>query len=155
MSFYMTLLCDTSRSVYPENSIGKFTTLLPREVVLDGDYEVGLSECAIPIPRRSLNFTQPILYKEKMTTAATGPMLLYEESVTTTEGEFSIDASEINSLTDWQDQDQQLPKTRNGKDVFRFSTRERRIVMTVAPECVVIFDNTRNKDLALLLGFAP
>ena len=82
-------------------------------------------------------------------------MLLYEEKVSATEGEFSIDASEINSLTDWQDQDLQLPKTRNGIDVFRFSTRGRRIVMTVAPECVAIFDDTRNRDLALLLGFAP
>ena len=62
---------------------------------------------------------------------AMGPMLLYDEGVSVTDGEFCIDASEINSLTDWQDQDLQLPKTRNGKDVFRFSTRERRIVMTL------------------------
>ena len=45
-----------------------------------------------------------------------------------------------------------LNLTRNGKYVIRFSTREPRVVMTFAPECVVIFDEKRNEDLALLLG---
>ena len=72
MSFYMTLPCDASRQAYQEKRIGKYTTVLAREVVLDGDYEVGLSECVIPVPRRSLNFTQPILYNEKGATIGLG-----------------------------------------------------------------------------------
>ena len=95
--------------------------MLAREVVLENEYEVGLSECVIPVPKRSLNFIQPILYNEKGVTAG----LRY----------FNIDASEINSLTDWQDQNLQLPKTKLGKNVFQFSTRDRSLVMTVAPEC--------------------
>ena len=84
----MTLPCDASRHSYPENRIGNYTTVLAREVVLDGDYEVGLSECVIPVPKRSLNFTQPILHNEKGTTIGLGS--------------FQVDASEINSLTDFR-----------------------------------------------------
>ena len=97
MSFYMTLPCDSSRNVFPDNRIGQFTTLLAREVVLENEYEVGLSECVIPVPKRSLNLIQPILYNEKGVT----PGLSY----------FNVDASEINSLTDWQDQYLHLQKT--------------------------------------------
>ena len=102
-----------THSVYPDNRIGKFTTLLARELALDGEYEVGLSECIIPVPNRSLNFTQPIIYNEKGATVGIGY--------------FHIDASEINSLTDWADQDLKLPKTKLRKDIFSFSTRERRV----------------------------
>ena len=52
MSFFMTLPCDSSRSIFPENRVGKFTTQLAREVVLEGEYEVGLSEIVIPYARR-------------------------------------------------------------------------------------------------------
>ena len=70
-----------------ENRIGNYPTVLAREVVLDGDYEVGLSECVIPVPKRSLNFTQPILHNEN--------------GVTVGIGYFQVDASEVNSLTDF------------------------------------------------------
>ena len=136
MSFYMTLPCDASRQAYPENRIGNYTTVLAREVLLDGDYEVGLSECVIPVPKRSLNFTQPILYNEK--------------GMTIRLGYFQVDASEINSLTDFQEI--HLPRRRKGEKVFEFSVKDRKIVMTVAPNCEVIFDEYVNKDLAVLLG---
>jgi len=137
MSFYMTLPCDASREAHPENRIGKFTTSLAREVILEGEYEVGLSECVIPVPRRSLNFKQPIIYFEE----GNGPH------------HFEIDGTDISTLTDFQDQDLRLPKTKDGKDVFQFSTRDRKIVMNIAPKCVVLFDNETNSSLASLLGF--
>jgi len=64
MSFYMTLPCDASRQIYPENRAGKYTTVLAREIVLDGEYEVGLSECVIPVPKSSLNFKQQMIINE-------------------------------------------------------------------------------------------
>ena len=97
----MTLPCDASRHSYPENRIGNYTTVLAMKVVLDLDYEVGLSECVIPVPRRSLNFTQPILYNEKGVTIGLGC--------------FQVDASEINSLTDFQEI--HLPRARKGEKV--------------------------------------
>ena len=48
----MTLPCDSSRSVFSNNEVGKFTTILAREVVLDGKYEVGLSEPVMPVAQR-------------------------------------------------------------------------------------------------------
>ena len=133
----MTLPCDASRQAYPENRIGHFTTVLAREATLDGEYEVGLSECVIPVPKRSLNFTQPIIYTEK--------------GVTVAPAYFMVDATEINSLTDFQEIS--LPQTRNGKNVFEFSVRDKKIVLSVAPNCEVFFNDKENKDLAVLLGF--
>lgn len=138
MSFYMTLPCDSSRHIYPQNRVGNFTTVLLREVVLEGDYEVGLSECVIPVSKRSLNFVQPMIINEK------GATVRY----------FTIDASKINSMMDWYDEGVQLPKTKDGNDVFQFTTREGRVVMKVAPQCQLFFGE-QNNDLALLLGFAP
>ena len=62
-----------------------------------------------------------------------------------------MDASEVNSLTDFQEI--HLPRTRKGEKVFKFSVKDRKIVMTVAPNCEVIFDEDVNKDLAILLCF--
>ena len=99
----MTLPCDASRQAYPENRIGNYITVLAREVLLDGYYEVGLSECVIPVPKRSLKFTQPILYNKK--------------GVTIGLGYFQVDASEIISLTDFQEI--HLPRARKGENVFQ------------------------------------
>ena len=63
MSFYMTLPCNASRDVFADNRVGKYTTVLAREIVLDAEYEVGLSECVIPVPRRSLNFKEPMILR--------------------------------------------------------------------------------------------
>jgi hypothetical protein len=50
MSFFLTLPCTASRPEYPENRIGKYTTLLAHEIELNDNYEVGL--CDIIIPER-------------------------------------------------------------------------------------------------------
>ena len=60
----MTLPCDSSRSVFPDNKVGKFTTMLAREVVLDGKYEVGLSELVMPVAQRLTSSHQMIAYTE-------------------------------------------------------------------------------------------
>ena len=46
--FYVHLPSDSSLSVYPDNVVAKYTTKLPKNVDLDGQYEVGLSEIIYP-----------------------------------------------------------------------------------------------------------
>ena len=60
----MTLPCDSSRSVFPDNNVGKFTTMLAREAMLDGKYEVGLSELVMPVAPRPTSSHQMIAYTE-------------------------------------------------------------------------------------------
>jgi hypothetical protein len=50
MSFFLTLPCTASQPQYPENRIGKYTTLLAHEVELHENYEVGLCDIIIPEP---------------------------------------------------------------------------------------------------------
>ena len=47
--FYTILPSDSSMIYYPDNTVTCFTTKLPREIVLDGKWEVGLSEISIPL----------------------------------------------------------------------------------------------------------
>ena len=142
----MTLPCSASRDIFADNRIGKYTTVLAREVVLDAEYEVGLSECVIPVPRRSLNFKEPMILRERG---------LVPNGVEVQDSQYEIDAAEITTLTDFQDKDLNIPKARDDKnEIFKFSVRGKSIVMTVGPCCTVTF-NERNKQLARLLGFAP
>ena len=64
MSFYMTLPCDSSRSIFPDNRVRNCSSILAREIVLDGDYEVGLSEIVMPVPNRLKNVEQTIIFSE-------------------------------------------------------------------------------------------
>ena len=50
MSFYMTLTSDSSRRQFPANRFGNYNTPLAQQVVLEGQYEVGLSELLLPAP---------------------------------------------------------------------------------------------------------
>ena len=134
MSFYMTLPCDASRGAYPDNRIGKYTTILAREVVLEDEFEVGLSECVIPVPRRSLNFKQS--------------MIIHEFRVGETKIE--VDATQIASISDLDSLT--IPVTKDGRQMFKLSTKDRKIVLSVARGCMVYF-REENKDLAHLLGF--
>ena len=60
----MTLPCDSSRSVFQDKKVGKLTSMLAREVVLDGKYEVGLSELVMPVAQRPTGSHQMIAYTE-------------------------------------------------------------------------------------------
>jgi hypothetical protein len=49
MSFYVALPSDSSARYFPENKISGFTTKLPREVVLNGAWECGVTEVRYPL----------------------------------------------------------------------------------------------------------
>jgi len=99
----MTLPCDASRQMHPENRAGKYTTMLAREVILDGEYEVGLSECVIPIPRNSLNFKQPLIIQERGAGFKN----------------FDVDARDISTISDLEALNAPLHK--DGRDAFKIS----------------------------------
>jgi len=46
--FYLTLLSNGSMSIYPNNTTTKFTTHLPRQIRLTGNWEAGLVEFHYP-----------------------------------------------------------------------------------------------------------
>ena len=114
MSFFMTLPCDSSRSIFPENRVGKFTTQLAREVVLEGEYEVGLSEIVIPYARRMVSVQQTIAYSEndgevKDWTVSTGQLMSADDL-----DRFSV------------------PRTSTGRQAFFFIVRANRVNFYVA-----------------------
>ncbi len=135
MSFYMTLPSDSSADIFPDNRIGSFNTNLAREVVLERDYEIGLSECIIPNPRSQVK--EPIIYK-----VSPGEFV-----------KFDVDVGQLAALVDGEDVDIKLPKVANSAvEAFRFSAKDRKIVLHVAPFCTVKFTK-ENKSLAGILGF--
>jgi len=54
MSFFLTLPCTASKSEFPNNTIGKYTTLLAHSIELNENYEIGLCEVIIPVPKLSV-----------------------------------------------------------------------------------------------------
>ena len=46
--FYLTLPSNSSMNTFPENTKTKFTTLLPNNLILSGDYEVALANITFP-----------------------------------------------------------------------------------------------------------
>ena len=92
----MTLPCNASKDIFADNGIGKYITALAREIVLDTEYEVGLSECVIPVPRRSLNFKETMILVERS---------LVPNGVEVQDSQYEIDAAEITTPTDFQDKD--------------------------------------------------
>ena len=47
--FYIALPSDSSIKYFPENTVSGYTTNLPREIVLDGNWECGVSEIQYPL----------------------------------------------------------------------------------------------------------
>ena len=140
MSFYMTLPCSASKKVYPENRPDNYTTVLAREVVLEGEYEVGLSECVIPYPHRGLPFRQSLLWCE------IGLHKEYQQFTLSQKNVYNVMESALETMTD-------LPRCSTGAPAFRFSMQQKQVVLTVTANCSVLFNPT-NKDLAAIFGFS-
>lgn len=54
--FFLSLPSNSSMTLYPENTVSQYTTHLPREISLTGEWEVGLSE--IILPNQFLDFEE-------------------------------------------------------------------------------------------------
>jgi hypothetical protein len=64
MSFYLALPCTASAKEFPENTRGKYKTLLAREIYVPGDWEVGLCEIILPKPKFIILADTHITYKK-------------------------------------------------------------------------------------------
>jgi hypothetical protein len=131
----MTLPCDSSRSVFPDNKVGKFTTMLAREVVLDGKYEVGLSELVMPVAQRPTKFHQVIAYTEAD--------LLFKA--------WTVDMRKVTFAEDIHSLD--VPLGVDKKPVFRFSVKNKKATLIVSPGCTVYIEEKSALELACVFGF--
>ena len=71
--FYVTLPCNSSRSVYSDNEISNYRTKLARPLLLRGPWEVGL--CEIQYPRTWETFSDEhatFILTNKITNESTG-----------------------------------------------------------------------------------
>ena len=71
--FYTTLPSDSSMKYYPDNTVACFTTKLPKEISLDGKWEVGLSEISFPLSFLTINETTRLLSFKEYHWRITGP----------------------------------------------------------------------------------
>ena len=133
MSFYMTLPCDASPTEYPTNKAGKFTIQLAREVALDREYEVGLSEVVFPEPKFKLDFYEPIVWEEDAV----------EKQQRVTGRELLL------MIGKWSSE---RPTVKDGYALFTMELVDGYIHVTVAPKCKLIF-NRKNNMLRTVLGF--
>ena len=131
----MTLPCDSSRSVFPDIKVGKFTTMLAREVVLDGNYEGGLSELVTPVAQRPTSSHQMIAYTE-------ADFLLRA---------WTVDMRKVTFAEDIHSLDVSLGEDK--KPVFRFSVKNKKATLIVSPGCTVYIEEKSAVELARVFGF--
>jgi len=60
--FHLTLPSKSSMDYYPENTVARFTTKLPSNIDLDGEWEVGLSEIGLSVPSHVPNVIEGLCY---------------------------------------------------------------------------------------------
>ena len=58
--FHLTLPSNSSVEYYPENTVTRFTTKLPNNIDVDGEWKVALSE--ISVPSRVYNVMEGLCY---------------------------------------------------------------------------------------------
>ena len=56
--FYLTLPSNSSMNYFPENKVNNFTTKLPQNIELSGDWEVGLVSVQFPVNWTNLTTAQ-------------------------------------------------------------------------------------------------
>lgn len=153
MSFYVTLPCNASRDTYPYNRAGHYTTSLAREVMLDGEWEVGLAECILPVPKHTYHFEEPVLYVE---CGVENIKKMIERTKEIGDFEFRetlVDSSYIQTVSDIQETQDGFPLAEdNVARAFKITASKGHVTIGVAENWVVWW-NDRNKRLAALLGF--
>ena len=133
MSFYVTLPCTASKAEFPSNTRGKFTTLLSREIHLPGQWEVGLCEIFLPIPKVILIEDSEILYGKN-----NGQLK-----------SLRINAADCTSFSDLEKLITPVDET--GSPYFRFSIQQEKLTLHVADGSTVRFSKG---PLGSFLGFS-
>ena len=109
--------------------------MLAREVVLDGKYEVGLSELVMPVAQRPTKFHQVIAYTET-------DMLFKAWTVDIKKFTF---AEDIHALD--------VPLGADKKPIFSFSVKNKKATLIVSPGCTVYIEEKSAHELARVFGF--
>jgi hypothetical protein len=126
---YITLPCTASKTEYPDNTRGKYTTLLPKEYYLQGLWDIGLCEVVLPVPKFSL------------TDKEESNILFGKGGLTSS---MKIDVSSVTEL-----QDLECPRDDAGTKYFHFTIFCGTITLHVpAGNCIQI-----EGPLGKLLGF--
>ena len=86
----------------------------------------------MPVVRKSRNQQESIMYTE----------------YSSAPGYFRINTSQLMSPDDFHDL--QMPKTESGTPVFSFIVRGEKVVMTVAPGCIVYFTKLLHELVSIL-----
>ena len=131
----MTLLCDSSGSVFPYNKVGKFTSMPAREVTLDGSYDFGFLELVMLVAQRPTKFHQVIAYTEAD--------LLFKA--------WTVDMRKVTFAEDIHSLD--VPLGEDKKPVFRFSVKNKKATLIISPGCTVYIDQKSALELARVFGF--
>lgn len=150
----MTLPCNASMEIYPDNRIGNYTTSLAREVILDGEWEVGLAECVLPVPKLTHDFIEPILYAELSREKIKQGAKIVNEIISAPRV-LQTNSKYMQTLSDLREHSNDFPLTENEeREAFKITAPNKRVIVSVAQNYVLIWDE-RNKNLSNMLGFHP
>ena len=160
MSFYMTLPSDSSKKQFPDNRIGNYTTALARDIALESNYEVGLSEILLPAPKSAVTKMQFLsfvdLEKPERGRQFIGfppecflTFTLFQRAIRKREYqmftniEYSKNEYEMVGIPAKDAAKEKLP--------FGFTLKDRRVILTVGLKCDVHF--TAAYQMTKLYGF--
>jgi hypothetical protein len=141
--FYVTLLSDASRALYPQNSCARFTTRLRTPLDLRGDWEVALVDLSYPhnwynVPKSLLVFTYLIEKEKPMVDVeryALTELVLLEESAPKN----LANTNEMNVRFDWSEE----PLSEEQKILIMGEVGDLAVDMRkvwVAPDMLSIYD---------------
>lgn len=64
-NFYLTLLSNSSMEYFPENTTTKFSTKLPKSLILEGEWYIGVVEIQYPCTMYTVRESENVIYTSK------------------------------------------------------------------------------------------
>jgi len=146
-SFHLTIPFNSSVDYYPENSVARFTTKLPNNIDLDGEWEIALSE--ISVPSRVYNVIEGLCYYDIYLSD------IFARRINPTPGQYRRMCEMIVELH--RAQKEQIPLQTHEPLLLEFSYdsvsgKVKMAYLANAPRRVQI---EFSQDLARLLGYTP
>lgn len=142
-SFYLTLLSNSSMEYFPENKTTIFSTKLPKPIILEGEWSVGVVEFQYPCTMFTVQEHENVIYIAKwmQVPGETKPYLTYYKT--------HIPATNYDNINHI------LKALNNIKEKVRFRYDEISKFVTVSILDESIKSLTLSPKLSLQLGFEP